>query len=376
MIIKRKILQVTGSLRMGGVEKVAINYYKYIDKDEFEFDYLVFGDEKGDLEYQVEYLGGRVLRIPHPRKGLIDFYKNIRNILRKEGPYDVVHSHPLFISGLVMKAAYEEKVATRIAHSHSARDNLKVSLKKKVYNVAMKFYLKKYSNIFLACSVSAGNYLFGAKFFGQNGQVINNGIDLEKFNFDISIRNKVRNQLRLDKSFVLGHIGRLSDVKNQTFVLDVFNRVKQNYSDSKLILVGDGPDKRKLIKYAKNLEIYNDVIFLGTREDANELLQAMDLLLFPSKYEGLGIAILEAQVAGLRCVISDIIPKEVDVTSLNSRLSLNDDLNKWADEVLKYNCLYERENKTYDFIKNQYDMDSVMRKIREIYTLNSNSILN
>lgn len=288
--------------------------------------------------------------------------------MKKERSYDVDHSHPLFISGLVMKAAYEERVPIRIAHAHSARDNLGIPLKKKLYNSVMQYCLRKYSNNFLACSFSAGNYLFGAKFFGEKGQIINNGVDLERFNFDIAARNKVRNHFNLDKKFVIGHVGRLSDVKNQIFVLEVFSKVKQKYSDSILIIVGDGPNKEELISYAKDLQIFEDVIFLGSRNDVNELLQGMDLLLFPSKYEGLGIVILEAQATGLRCVISDIIPNEVDITSLVSRLSLDENPDVWANEVLKYNYHYKRETPTFKFTENQYDMNGVIRRIRMIYT--------
>lgn len=368
MIKKRKVLQVTGSLRIGGLETVALSYFKYLNKEEFDIDFLVFGNEKGELEYHIEKLGGKVLKLPPPSEGLFNFYLHIRKILKKEGPYDVVHSHPLFISGLVMKAAYDERVPIRIAHAHSARDNLRIPLKKKLYNSIMQYCLRKYSNNFLACSLSAGNYLFGTKFFREKGQILKNGIDLEKFSFDIEIRNKIRNNFNLDKKFVIGNIGRLSDVKNQVFVLEVFSRVKLKHSDTVLIIVGDGPEKEKLIRYAKELQIFDDVLFLGSRDDVNELLQGMDLLLFPSKYEGLGIVILEAQATGLRCLISDIIPNEVDITPLVTRLPLDENPDVWANEVLKYKYQYKRENTACKFIACKYDIGSVIGKIRTIYT--------
>lgn len=364
---KRKILQVTGSLRMGGLETVALSYYKYINKDHFDFAYLVFGSEKGYLESEVEKLGGKVLRVPLPKNGIFKFYYNVRKILKEEGPFDVVHSHPLFISGLIMKAAYKEKIPIRIAHSHSARSNLRTTFAKYAYNTIMRYHLKKYSNFYLACSSTAGRYLFGEYFFEKMGQVIVNGVDLDRYSFDINVRKKVRDQLNLEKKLVIGHVGRLSDVKNQIFVLKIFKRIKLKQLESKLLFIGDGPDKNKLIKLTKEYQLQDDVFFLGSRNNVNELLQGMDVLLFPSKFEGLGIVILEAQATGLRCVISDIIPDEINVTPLITRISLNQNPDEWAEEVLNFKYDNFRESPRTKFIEKQYTMDSVIKRIETIY---------
>lgn len=365
---KIRVLQVVGSLRVGGAEIVALNFYKYIDRTRFNFDYLVYGDEIGKLEDEVYRLGGRVIRIPSPKKGYLKFIKNVRKVMQEYGPYDIVHSHPLFNSGFIVKAAYMERVPVRIAHAHSSRYNEKKSLFKKVYIGFMRYSMRKFSTHILACSKDAGNYLYGKKWFEEKGYIINNGIDAERYVFNESIRNKIRKELQLDGKFVIGNVGRLCDVKNQDFILDVFKKIKEKHLNSKLIFVGDGTLKDYLKTKAQKLNIDNDVLFLGTRNDVNQVLQGIDVFLFPSKYEGLGMAVIEAQAAGLQCVISESIPKEVEITSLVDRVSLSVNDTKWADQILKYKNGYKRNNMQKEVILKGYDIQSTIQKVIELYT--------
>ncbi|WP_156290946.1 glycosyltransferase family 1 protein [Oceanobacillus salinisoli] len=368
---KIKILQVIGSLRIGGAEVVTVNFQKY-NQDQLKVDYLVYGDTVGELENKVKELGGRIIRIPAPKNGYLKFTRNVRNVIREYGPYDIVHSHPLFNSGFILKAAYIEKVPKRISHAHSARFNEKSSLIKKFYMGLMRYYIRNYSTHLLACSKAAGNYLFGEESFSEKGDIWNNAIDSKKYVYSEKVRNEVRSELNISGMFVIGHVGRLCDVKNQDFILDIFKEVKEKNTNSKLLLVGDGAIKNNLERKVKNYNLKNDVLFLGARNDVNRLLQGMDVFLFPSKYEGLGIALIEAQAAGLQCIISDAIPQEVEITNLINRVPLSKNATEWAEKVLNYNNGYGRMNTLKEISLSGYDIEGVIQKVKTIYVPTNN----
>lgn len=364
---KIKILQVVGSLKMGGKQKVALNINKYIDDNTFEFDYLVFGNTIGELESEIKELHGNILRIPSPNRNYITFIKNIRSILNKYGPYDVVHSHPLFNSGFIMKAAFLENIPIRIAHSHGARFNERELFLKKIYNFQMRKNIKKFCTHALACSKDAGIYLFGEKWFEENGMIIKNGINLNEFTFNENTRLKLRKEFNLINHYVIGHIGRISEVKNQSFILNLLKKVKEDNYNTKLMLIGDGDKKQELIQKATELDLSNDVLFLGSRNDANLFLNSMDLFLFPSKYEGLGIALIEAQANGLHCITSTEVPEESIVTNIVEKIPLTFDEDSWVKQILSNINNTKRKETFEDLTISGYNIKSTIMKVKKIY---------
>lgn len=364
---KIKVLQVVGSLRVGGTETVALNYYKYIDRKKFEFDYLVYGNEQGPLEEEVYKLNGKVLRVCSPKKNLLKFLKDINKILKNNESYDVVHSHPLFNSGWIMKKAYKAKIPIRISHAHSARYNVNNNMIKKLYIYLMKRYMNRYSTNILACSKDAGNYLFGKENFKHRGEVIKNGICVKEYIFNEKVREEIRKDLELKDELIIGHIGRLCDVKNQQFIIELLDKLVKIREDIGLVLVGDGENKEKLLKRVKDLGLERNVKFLGTRNDVNRILQGMDILVFPSKYEGLGIVVVEAQCTGVKCIISDAIPRDVDITNLVSRLPIDQGMDKWIREVVEFNQKNLRRDRSNEIIENGYEIDIIVKEISRIY---------
>lgn len=366
---KIKVLQMIGSLRTGGAEKVVYNFFRNMDHSNYEFHFLIYDVEVSHIEEEIISLGGNVYRIARPEKGYYKYYKNVLNIMIEKGPFDVVHSHRMFNSGIIMKAAYKAGIPVRIAHSHSARFQVKRTYFDKVYHFIMRKTIKKYATEFLACSTDAGSYLYSSPFFEEKGKVIYNGIELEKYKFDNSLRDEIRNKFNVKDSFCIGHVGRFAEVKNHSFILKVFKELLMLHKNSKLILVGDGELKNKITQEAKELGVHDNTLFLGNREDVNEILQMFDVFLFPSKYEGLGLSIIEAQAVGMKCVISDTIPHEVDLTSLITRVSLNDSPNKWAEQILKNKT--ESTTKDREEIKKLYergyDINKVIESISNIY---------
>ena len=214
----------------------------------------------------------------------------------------------------------------------------------------------------MSCSKEAGRALFGNK---KKVQVLHNGIETDKFIFNKKVREKIREEFGVNGEFIIGHIGRFDKPKNQDFLITLFNEI--NIKNKKLILVGDGELKDKLQKRVNDMGIENKVIFTGIRDDVNELLQAFDLFVFPSIFEGLPVTVVEAQTAGLKCILSDTITKEVDITGNVEFMSLNKTSKEWAYEVMKYRDGYIRTNTKELVLKAGYDIKDTSKQLEEFY---------
>ena len=297
-------------------------------RTKIQFDFLVHRQEKADYDDEILSLGGHIYHMPMLNpfskayfNALDDFFDNHK--------YDIVHSHLDCMSAYPLKIAQKHGVKVRIAHSHSKSQdkNLKYPIK-----LLSKHLIPKYATHLFSCGKEAGDWMFG----GNAYTVLNNAIDAEKYRYDCQIRNQVRDELKISKSdFVIGHVGRFNPPKNHPFLIDVFKSVHDKNRNSKLLLVGTGNGQSNIREKVDNLGLSNSVFFLGNRGDVNRILQAMDVFLFPSLYEGLGIAALEAQAAGLPCIISDSVPSECRVTDLAESLDLNLPIDEWADVVLE-----------------------------------------
>lgn len=365
-MLKVKVLHVIGSLQVGGAGTVVMNYFRYINREKFTCDYLVFGNEIGEYEEEVYNLGGKVIRIPMPSDNYRQFRKNCIEIF-KDGNYEIVHSHTLLNSGLVMQAARKAGIKVRVCHSHNIRNRPKENFVTLLYAQYMKLLIKKNSTHFLACARDAGRYLFGELPFDKDGIVINNGIETLNFIFNLELRNEVRNNLQLNGKFVVGNIGRLVEQKNQGQLLEIFKCILDKEPNAILLIAGDGLLKKRLTEKSKMLHIDHAVRFLGTRNDINHLLQAMDVFVFPSLFEGLGIVLIEAQAAGLRCYASDIIPKEAKVSDLVDFISLNEPAENWAKLILDNRDNYERKNMQRQILEAGYDIRGEVKKLENIY---------
>lgn len=367
---KIKVLQVTGSLRIGGVETVAMNILRYIDKEKYEVDFLVYGDKEGEYESEAKKLGAKILRAPLPRKGYIKFYKDIQSLLVKNGPYDIVHSHVLFNSGIVMKAAESLDIPRRISHAHDNLSHTSISWPKKIYNKIMRNWLLKYSTDFLACAKDAGDYLFSEYEFNRRGNVLNNGINVEKFAYSSLNREKIRKELRIEDKLVVGNIARLSEQKNQLFLLDVFKKVHQVNNQTVMLIVGEGELRKKLENKIKELKLEDNVIMTGSRTDIPELLSSMDIFVLPSIHEGLGIVLIEAQANGMPCIApKNIVPDEAEILENFQFIELDANEDKWAQIILNNLDNQNRINKSIELIKSVgYDVKDIGDKIHIIYS--------
>ena len=359
-----RVAHIIGKWLGGGVESVVMNYYRHIDRTKIQFDFLCDEDSTNIPYEEIEQLGGRVILIP-PYQKVFKYQKELIRIFKKNN-YKIVHSHINTLSVFPLRAAKKAGVKVRIAHSHSTTN--KKEWKKNLLKQVLRPFSKVYATNYMCCSELAGRWLFGDKTY-DSGKVylLNNAIDLDKFKYNESLRKEKRKGLNIkDDTLVIGHIGRFVAQKNHTFLIDIFNELHKKNPSSLLLLVGQGPLKEEIENKVKELELDDSVRFLGQRNDTNELYQAFDVFLFPSLYEGLGMVLIEAQCGGLTCIASTEVPKIAKLTELVYFLSLNQNVNKWADEIIKCKNI-KRISRVKEIANGGYDINVESKKIVEEY---------
>lgn len=318
----KKVLIIAGGLQLGGAERVARDIGWFADRSRFQIHYLVFGEQIGDFEKELKQIGCKIVRMPSPGENHVTFYRELYRLIKRER-YDVVHSHTMFNSGLSMLAAKQCRVPVRIAHSHSIRGSEHRGLLKNLYEKTMRLLILQCATAYVACGKQAGEWLFGREKFDKCGILLYNGIALEQFRFRAEIRQQLREQEGLENRFVIGHAGHLAAVKNQKFLLERMREIQKQRPDALLLLLGEGEDRPMLEQTIHSLGLEDSVRMTGNVDNVAMWLNAMDVFAFPSLYEGMPLAIMEAQANGLPCVISENVPKDVRLTKLIQALPLN-----------------------------------------------------
>lgn len=355
-----RVLQIVTYMGRGGLETMLMNYYRNIDRQQVQFDFLVHRDFEADYDQEIRELGGKIYRMPRLVPWNRLYRKKLKEFFREHPEYKIVHVHQDCLSSVALQCAKESGVPVRIAHSHnSSQDkNLKYLIK--------RFYMKKipkYATGLLACSREAGDWMFK----GHRYCVLYNAIDIKKYVYDEKTAFEVRNQYDLQDKIVIGNVGRFNPQKNHDFLIDIFAECLKINDKCRLLLVGDGEERKKIEQKAKELGIQDKVIFTGVRSDVEKLMQAMDVFVFPSLYEGLPVTMVEAQAAGLPCVISDQVSEECMITkNLVTRISLHVSSKKWARVILK-NSQIGREDHSEEVRQAGYDINSEARKLQRFY---------
>ena len=323
-----RVLQVVTTMNRGGLETMIMNYYRHIDREKIQFDFLTHRDYIGDYGEEIITLGGKIYHLPILNPFSKSYKKALSNFFDNHPEYQIIHVHQDCMSSMILKEAQKHCVPVRIAHCHSSNQDRNI---KYILKLLFKKSISKYATKLFACSEEAGQWMFnGAPF-----ELINNAIDSEQFKFDNPKRILMRNQLGIeDDETVLGHVGRFDAVKNQSFLIDILNSVQKN-KKTKLVLVGGGSLMNSVKKKVEELKLTEMVVFTGVRSDIADLMQAMDVFVFPSLYEGLPVVLVEAQAAALPCLISDAIPKDCMITDLVEKESLSNGAEIWADKVIR-----------------------------------------
>ena len=353
-----RVLHILQRMEAAGVQTFLMNIYRQIDRSKVQFDFLVHYDAPEFFDKEIEELGGKVYRLSFREDyNLIKYIRNLNSFFNEHKEFRIVHGHMHSLGAIYLNIAARHGVPVRIAHSHT--NNTQNDFKK-YFKLIMNNLYSKYSTDLFACSEAAGKYMFKNKAF----KIINNAIDSDRFIFSMKTRDLKRKELGIEDKFVIGCVGRFEKQKNQKFSIQIFEEFNKKYPDSVLILIGSGSMEIEMKELVKNKGLENYIIFLGNRKDINELYQAMDVFLFPSLFEGLGIVAVEAQASGIPVVCTDTLPKEIDITPLINRISLDCSINKWCSLIEKS---YENENK-YKNMKSyiekaEYDIKILAKKL-------------
>lgn len=328
-----KVLQILPGLNRGGLETFVMNIFRVIDRNKIHFDFLV-NMESGDYSDEIKSLGGNIYYIPPRNKGFKAFNHNIGQFFKEhDGEYNAVHYHESSLSSLeVLYYAMRAKVPIRIMHSHSS--SILGNRLHYLTHWAGKAVIGRLATHYFGCSDKALDWLYRYSGVRRKAILVQNGIDTHKFAYKPSVRNIVRNELGLDDSLTLCHIGRFSKVKNHIFLLEILRVMKELKENVKLILVGTGSLYKNIIDKADNLGLTKNIIFLGVRQDTERILQAADAFVMPSLYEGLPVVLVEAQSSGLPIFCSDTISMMSKLTDRYFPLSLHKPASSWANTIL------------------------------------------
>lgn len=357
-----RILQIVPNMQMGGLETFIMNVYRNIDREKVQFDFLVHYMEVKHFDSEINKMGGKIYRFPlRDNNNIFRYIKEIDSFYKEHNEYKVIHCHMSSIGYINFLIAKKNGIKVRIAHSHN---NLTDSTIKGRLKRIMMLPYKYISTLNFACSKSAGEYLYGKK----NFEVIPNAIETEKFQYNAIIRKKIRKQLGInDETFVIGHVGRFNVQKNHKFIIKIFEEVLKREQNSYLILAGEGELKEEIHAMVKNEKITDRVKFLGNRNDVNEIYQAFDIFLFPSLFEGLGITLIEAQIAGLKCFTSyGVVAEETKITDNIYFIDLKASAEFWAIQILK-NKKYNRRSYLIEGRDNGFEIKELAKKMEERY---------
>lgn len=362
---KIRVLHVITGMGSGGAEAFIMNMFRNIDNKQVVFDFLLRSEENM-YEDEIKSLGGKIyIMPPYPNK-LVSNYIQTKKFLKEHKEYKIIHVHGnafIYISALLI--ARLKNVPCRIMHSHNTDAGRPIyRIVHKVNKIFMNFLVTDR----FACSDKAGKWMFGNRSFLK----VNNGIDVDKFVYNEEIRSKVRKKYNVDKDTVLiGHVGRFLKVKNHSYIIDIFNEyIKQN-KNSKLMLIGDGPEFETINEKVKGLGLKDKVIFLSKINNVNEMMQAMDIFLFPSIHEGLALVSVEAQTAGLPCIMSDTITNESIITNLVEVKSIDLEPREWAISIDKNMKKYTRKSMKKIIEDNGYSSKYSAKILENFYKAHS-----
>lgn len=353
----------------GGIESYIISQLRHINRNFFKYDFLIAKNSpKVAYEDEIKSYKCNIYRdyIPWSKSFFGHYYALYKFFKKNKGKYDIVVTNIVDFHNInILIVAKLFGVKTCIAHSHMAND-LRSNLLKNIFIYINKKIGKYFCDYLFACSEQAGEWLFGNLWNEKKTLVLKNAIEVENFSFNFAIRNKIRKILHVEDNIVIGHTGKFTDQKNHEFLIKIFKEIYDRNNNFRLILVGEGNLKNSIKAKVKKMGLEDAVIFLGMRADVNNILQGMDIFLFPSKYEGLSVSLIEAQASGLKCFVSDTVSSDVKITDLVDFISLEEKPAFWASKILS-SYQYIRKNVFFDIKNSGYDIITEINKIEDFY---------
>ena len=355
-----RILHIVTHMNRGGLETMIMNYYRHIDRSKIQFDFLVHRSNMADYDEEILSMGGKIYRLSSLNPLDPRYLRSLDTFFAEHKEYRIVHCHLDCMAGIPLKYAKKHGVPVRIAHSHSSSQTKDA---KYILKLFYKRNIVKYANRLFACGDDAGKWMFGTDDF----TVLNNAIDAASYSYCAETARSVRAGFGISNhALIVGHVGRFCPPKNHVFIIQIFAEILKKRSDAVLLLVGEGELRAETERQAEELGVRQSVIFAGLRSDVPELLQAMDVFLFPSLYEGLPLSMVEAQAAGLPCLISDKVPIECKKTDLVQQISLEESPEVWANAVLSA-ADTQRKNTLEDIRRSGFDVRENARWLQDFY---------
>lgn len=368
----KRVLQIIGGLNRAGAETMLMNLYRVMDKSNMQFDFLIYTDKKQDYEDEIQNLGGRIIRISvHGITSHLQYIYKIRKVIQEYGPYVAIHIHTLHNGAFALLAAKPFNNIVKVMHSHCTQ-NGNNGIFFNIYERVTLNIIRKYSDKCIACGSAAGKYLFGER-FEKEGIILKNGILASEYVKDYSNEFvRLRKEFSISKEdLIIGCIGRLENVKNHIFVLDIASVLRDQGIPFKILIVGEGSLMRSLEQRIKEYGLEKKVVLTGMRTDIPVLLQLMNIFLMPSLYEGLPVTLVEAQAAGRVCLASDAITDEVDLEiNLMHFMSLEDSAEAWAKKICELAEVRrnDKENIAKEICARGYDSKQNTDLLYKIYT--------
>ena len=380
---KIKVLYLTYSLNAGGIEALCVNIIKRINKDKFQIDFVTVKAKNQKQFYDdiVRQCGSKIYAVGDVGKGPIRKYFTTRRDIRyiiKNGEYDVVHVHWGHFDRIPDEfAAKLYGVKKIIIHSHSGglESSVPFYRTRTILQKCLKHLYPYLATDFFTCSDKASEWAFPKSLIKENRVVqINNGVDVDVFSYSDELREKYRKKLQLNDEFVVGHVGRFTEVKNHTFILDVFYEIHRIEPNSKLLLIGNGPLSNDIRNKISSLNLNDNVIMFGNSTEVFGMMAAMDIFLFPSIYEGLPVSGIEAQAMGLKVFASENISKDVIITNNWITKSLHDTAENWAHDIISQGRNYPRMNMRNDIEKAGFSIEKTVKYLEEVYSCNDSNL--
>lgn len=364
---KLRVLQFPIGNNKGGITQYALKNWEYIDKTKFVFDFATMHSEL-DFERELINSGSKVYHIKKYAEDDTDIFSNqFKEILKNK--YDIVHLHTSFWKSFeVEKIAIEMNVPKIIIHSHSTstdvldnEDRVQALIR---HNELKEEISDEYATDFWACSKLAAEWLYGQNVPKDEIVIMKNAIEVSKFSYNEVVRNNIREELGL-KGFIIGHIGRFTYQKNHEFIIDIFYELLKTLPIASLILIGVGPQKEYIVDKATRLGVIDNIIFLEKVDNVNELIQAMDVFILPSHFEGFPIVLVEAQASGIKCLASTLITEEIKLVDNLVQLPL--ELNLWVSHLIEISKGYKRCNLEMDITKSGYSIEENIKNLEQKY---------
>lgn len=358
-----RVLQVVSNMDRAGIETMLMNYYRHIDRNEVQFDFLCNKTKPGDYDAEILSMGGRIFHTPglNPFK-YFKYLRYMKRLFMEHPEYKIIHAHNDAFVLYSLYAAKRNNVPVRISHVHSAAFTMDYKWPLKVF---CRFFIPYVCTHKWACGKKAGEFYYGKE---SKFHVHNNAIEIEKFVFNADVRSTLRKEYGLENNLVLGHIGRFMWQKNHSFLIDIFACVHKLEPKARLVLLGDGSGMDSIRAKVEKMGLSDVVLFMGNVQNARDWYQAFDMFIMPSFWEGLPVTGIEAQAADLPCIFSDTITDEVKILESCRFMSIKSDPGVWADEILQLASMHRpRKDRSTEITDAGYDINAEAPKLVDKY---------